>query len=645
MIRFSAGALVLLLSTGTGILLARAQDVDAPVIQKHLALIIANQDYDMDGALQTGPTDVPPPGFLKDLANPCGDADLFRQTLLKANWRPEEIVFAPCNQTAPQMRELLAEFRKKVVNSTDTIAIFYYSGHGAQFSDADTNHSFLFGVGAKLDLAALAKSFHNSPKNTSAIATEAIDLEELTGTLGLQIQNAVLIILDACRDNPLYGQIKDLENAPAIAALGAQLDFNGIVIAYSTPHGEFSGDGFKDHSIFTGALVTQLGPSKNLDSSLNSLRKAVDRAYRAAYPQRTKSQVPVVTGRFDGDWCLTQCPPPIHVVTRTFTDTIPASQLANGIKVFYTGPDLQQASFRKSVRPTITNAVAVQQTTPALRGQADPASQGLSALTQTIYDREAKKENFNTPAQAGMHFDVFWCDGGEGSDDREKRALDIASALGKEASALETASLPIIDSNGFQIKQSISSVRLRRLSAIANTGAGFRYTNDVVVYDEKNANETEWSKVISKLSGADLSHDGGSANTPNYMGIFICRAHNGEKDSKTLIYLQVPKENLKPSGHLLLKGLSHVVPSVEDAGGIETRSDGPLSTEIRFYNQEERDSVFATAKAMEQVLGKRVKVQFIPRLANEGTAGHMEIWLGRNDPALDKNALKAILPK
>jgi hypothetical protein len=35
--------------------------------------------------------------------------------------------------------------------------------------------------------------------------------------------------------------------------------------------------------------------------------------------------------------------------------------------------------------------------------------------------------------------------------------------------------------------------------------------------------------------------------------------------------------------------------------------------------EEEWGSVFATAKAMEQVLGKPVKVQFIPRLANSNT--------------------------
>jgi hypothetical protein len=656
---FAALALAVLLSLVTGPSTAHARDVDIPLTKKHLALIIANQDYNMDGVLQTGPADIPPPGFLKDLANPCRDAALFQQTLLNAHWQPEEITFASCNQTAPEMRKLIADFREKVANSTDTLAIFYYSGHGAQFSDADTDHGFLFGVGAKLDLVALAASWRNSPKNTSAMANEAVDLDELTGSLGFQTQNAVLIILDACRNNPLYGQINELQNAPSIAALGAPRDFNGIVIAYSTPHGEFSGDGFKDHSIFTAALVEELRPSKNLDSSLNSLRKAVDIAYRQAYPQRTKSQIPVVTGRFSADWCLTECPPQTPAATRAFTNTLPSRQSPTETEVPQTAPYIDQAplllsSFHTSLRSSAAHISlaatetsptnAIQQIAPTVQSRETPASQA-SGFTQTIYDRNANKQDFSLPAQPGMHFDVFWCDGGDGSADREKRALDIASALGKEASALETASLPITDSNGLQIKQSITSVRLRRLTTIANTGSGFRYSDDVIVYDKNDANEAAWTKVVSKLTDSDLNQDGGSANTPKYMSIFVCRAPKPEKQAKTLIYLQVPNDNLKSAGHLLLKDLSHLVPTVKDAGGIETRSDGPLSTEVRFYNDGERDSAFATAKAMEQVLGEPVKVQFIPRLANAGTIGHMEIWIGRTDPVLDKNALKAIPPK
>jgi len=656
-----SAALAVLLSLVTDPSTARAQDADIPLAEKHLALIIANQDYNMDGVLQTGPADIPPPGFLKDLANPCRDAALFRQTLLDAHWQPEEITFATCNQTAPEMRKLVSDFREKVVNSTNTLAIFYYSGHGAQFSDADTNHSFLFGVGAKVDLAALANSWRNSPKNTSAIANEAIDLDELIGSLGYQTQNAVLIILDACRNNPLYGQIDELENAPSIAALGAPRDFYGIVIAYSCPHGEFSGDGFKDHSIFTAALVEVLAPSKTLDKSLNSLRNAVEIAYRKAYPQRTKSQIPVVTGRFSGDsdWCLTECPPQTLAATRSFTNTSLSSQSLNETEVRQTAPDIDRdifvlSSFHTSLHASIAHISfaatenapknAIQQIAATVQSRETPASQA-SGFTQTIYDRNANKQDFSLPTQSGMHFDVFWCDGGDGSADREKRALDIASALGKEASALETASLPVTDSTGLQIKQSITSVRLRRLTTIANTGSGFRYSDDVIVYDKNDANEAVWSQFISKLSDSDLNQDGSSANTPKYISIFVCRAPKLEKKANTLIYLQVPNDNLKSLGHLLLKDLNRLVPTVKDAGGIETRSDGPLATEIRFYNEEERDSAFATAKAMEQVLGKPVKVQFIPRLANAGTIGHMEIWIGRTDPVLDKNALTAIRPK
>ena len=655
-IRFAALASAALVSSGISLPTACAQTGDFSLIEKHLALIVANQDYNQDGVLQTGPTDMPPPGFLKDLANPCRDAALFQQTLLNADWRPEEMIAAPCNQTAPEMRKLIADFRQKVVNSTNTLAIFYYSGHGAQFSDADTNHSFLFGVGAKLDLDALAASWRNSPKNTSAVANEAVDLEELTGSLGYQMQNAVLIILDACRNNPLYGQINEIENAPPIAALGAPRDFNGIVIAYSTPHGEFSGDGFGDHSIFTAALVEELHPSKNLDSSLNSLRKAVDVAYRKAYPQRTNSQIPVVTGRFSGDWCLTECPPQPPIAVRVSANTSPSSQSLDESEVVEAKPGVQRApsappsfhifthSDTAHILTVATRSApksALKQIAPTVQSR-EPQAPQASSLTRTIYDRDANKEDFSLPARSGMHFDVFWCDG-DGSEDREKRALDIASALRKEGSALETATLPITDSNGLQIKQSIRSIRLRRLTTFANTGPGFRYSDDVIVYDKNDPNEVTWSEVITKLSDSELRQEGSSASTPNYIGIFVCRAHMPEKATKNLIYLQVPNDNLKSSAHLLLKNLVRRVPSVKDAGGTETRSDGPLSTEVRFYNEEERDSAFATVKALEQVLGKSVKVQFIPQFGNAQTAGHIEIWLGKNVLVLDKNALKDAL--
>lgn len=636
MIRSAALALAVLFLLGNLLSVARAQDGDNPLIEKHLALIVANQEYDMDGILKTGPADMPPTGYLKDLANPCRDAALFQQTLLNAHWQPEEITLAPCDQTAPQMRQLIADFREKVANSTNTLAIFYFSGHGAQFSDADTNHSFLFGVDAKIDLNAVAESLRNSPRNTSAIANEAVDLDELTGSLGYQTQNAVLIIVDACRNNPLYGQISELENAPSITPLGATRDFSGIVIAYSTPHGEFSGDGFEGHSIFTTALVQELQPAKNLDSSLNALRRAVDIAYRRAYPQRTTSQVPVVTGRFSADWCLTQCAPQLPTATRALTNTVPSSRNLSEDEVRHVVPEVNLAT---SALPAASHILLA--TMATVQSQETPTPQG-PGFTTTIYDRAAGQQDFSVPVQSGMHFDVFWCDGGDGAVDRQKRAFDIASALGEEAFAIERAGLPFTDLHGFEIKQFITSVRLRRLTTNANSGLGFRYSDDVIVYDKNDANEAGWAKVISNLRDSDLNQDGRSVNTPRYMSIFVCRAPKPEQQSKTLIYLQVPNDNLKSAGHLLLKDLNRLVPTVKDDGGIETRSNGPLSTEVRFFTEEERDSAFATAKAVEQILGRPVKVQFMPRLANTSTPGHIEMWIGKNDSVLDKNALGAI---
>lgn len=617
---------------------AYAQNGTAPDV-KHMALIIGNGDYNLDGKLKTGPNDTPPPNYLVDLANPCRDATLFRDKLLAAHWRLDEIVFPACNLRTAEMRVLITDFRAKLSNSVNTVAIFYYSGHGAQFTSGDTSHSFLFGVGAKLDLVAVGNSLIHSPGNSSAIANEAVDLDELVRTIGRQTENAVLIILDACRDNPLYGQLAALDNAPAITALSSNSEeFTGIVIAYSTSAGHFSGDGFGSHSIYTSALSSLLDPPRNLDSVLNKLRTAVAREYKKAYPNRIGIQEPVTHGRFTGDWCVLACIPTpdlVPVAAQPLVTPIadrkgppegiivpPASAL---LRVSFQVPPVENSAGKLIVSGSLTPASQTQSTS------------GATPAIRTIYDASTSGEAQAIRSSSGMRFDVFWCDGGVGSDEREHRAAEIASALSHEAIARQLDAQPASSEAGLPAGQFIASVRLRRLTATANTASGYRYSDDWIVYDKNDVNELAWSNFASRAVGGSLKPYPDTAKTPEYISIFVCRAPEQQTNLKTVIYLQVPTNQLKQPGRILLEELTYQVPTVKSAGGIETRGDGPFHTEVRFYDEEERNNAFATANVLEKLLNRPVRVQFIPRLASASTLGHMEIWLGRSDPPLSEN--------
>jgi hypothetical protein len=623
---------------------ANAQYGIAPDV-KRMALIIANEDYDMDGKIKASPIDTPAPGYLKDLSNPCNDAKLFKDKLMAAHWRPDEIVFPACNVGTAEMRVLITNFRKKVSNSENTLAIFYYSGHGAQFTSSDTSHSFLFGVGAKLDLEAVNKSLIHSPGNTSAIATEAVDLAEVVRDIGRQTDNAVLVILDACRNNLLYGQLAGLDNAPAITSLSSNAEeFTGIVIAYSTSAGEFAGDGSGPHSIYTLALSSLLDPPRNLDSVLNKLRTVVAREYKKAYPNRLGIQEPVTHGRFTGDWCVFACKPTSDVVpVMARTTPTPLQHRSNPAEVSSVSltPHLRRVSFSLQPQSSRAQPVASSKSPAPPSDQSAPAIQTSQAI-RTVYEAGPADEAA-TVRKLGMHFDIFWCAGGAGADDRERRAAEIASALGREAGAHQEGEIGLGSDNALPANQFIASVRLRRLTAAANTSSGYRYYDDLVVYDQDDAGERAWSQVAARAGGGKLKPSADTSKTPGYISVFVCREPDKQTPPETTIYLQVPSDRQKQPARKFLEQLTNQVPTIKAAGGIETRSNGPLHTEVRFYDEEERNNAFATAKVMEQLLGRTVSVQFIPRLATSSTLGHMEIWLGKTDPPLSVN-LQGVIP-
>ena len=620
---------------------ARAENGTMPGV-KHLALILANADYDADGVIRASPTDQQTPGYLKDLANPCRDAAFFQSSLLAAKWRPEEIIAPPCNQTADQMRTAITAFRKKVADASDTVVIFYFSGHGAQFTSGDTSHSFMFGVGAKFDLKAIAASLHNAPGNTSFDATGAVDLHELTSTLGRQSDNAVLVILDACRDNPLYEEMGEIEAAPAITALSSNTEeYTGVVMAYATPAGQFSGDGFGQHSIYTQAFVSLLTPSRTLDSILNNVEGQVAADYLKAYPTRTGRQEPASRGRFSGDWCLWACPLAAPAARMALWTDLPVpSPVVTPLTLMRIaeqriGARLQLASLEVSPDPSAASATAPAPPLPTPRRAAAAASP-RSPTNRTLFDLEQSDPGLAVKAVDAMRFDLFWCDGDTDAAKLEKLATETGAMLAKEAGKrwqrAERGQLPQLEgSQGL-----ILSVRVRKISPFGNTAGGFRYTQNLVAYDAKRGDEREWASWIAQRAKSRILVSADDDNSPGYMSLAFCQGPAKAASPPTSLYLQVRNDSEKVQGAQLLNGLLATVPRLavpypqDVEGGIESRV-GPSQTELRYYYPDDRDNVFAAAAAVEKAFGHPVSIQFMPRLQTPKDIAHAEIWIGPNE--------------
>jgi Caspase domain len=602
--------------------LAQSNDLDpeqlgfSPDVKRY-ALIIANDDYDLDGQIHADPADRPTFKHLKDLKNPCSDGKLFRDKLISSKWQTSEIDFPGCNLTASQMRDSIRKFVQKIPSSENTLFILYFSGHGAQLHDGESIHSLIFGVKAQLDLAEVRKARINSPGAISMINDISVDIDDAFRGIGAQDRNAILVILDACRNNLVYDEIKNGDpNFPFASLSSSDLHFPGVVFAYPTTKGLFADDGFGAHSIFTESLASLLASDRRIDDVLNYVGKRVRDRYQKAYPGEGW-KLPEIKDRFNARWCVWACRP----------DSTPNPQNA--------------ASHASISLPPYASLVALQ--LPLLAtSTVSTAPPVMLPPTSSVYQSSIPETELTAP---GMSIDVFYCTDGPGAEMRAERAARLAGELATDARVDQVtgrSEKQIFDRAAWA---TIGSVRLRRLSQTSNTAFGFRYSGDVINVDANEKFEAAWAARLLDQYDPKLTQLVNKGRSPGYLSIAICSVPDDPARPPATLYLQVPTKALKRDGAALMVQLQTNISGVRSAEGVEVRNDGPDRTELRYYFPEDRDHVFAVASAIESQLDIQTRIQFLPKLANASLKGFIEIWFGKEEENLSKSLRRAISMK
>ena len=207
---------------------------------KRIALVIGNSAYQHTSLL----------------ANPANDADDIAAALSALGFE----VTKRQDLKKHEMDSTLGAFAGSLKGAE--IGLFYYAGHGLQVS----GHNYLVPVDAKLESA-------------SALDFEAVRLDVIQRIMENETQTNVLI-LDACRDNPLTRNLARSMGTRSGAigkGLAAQESGAGTIISYSTQPGNVALDGTgKRNSPFAEALVKHLpSEGKGLSSVLVNVRNDV----------------------------------------------------------------------------------------------------------------------------------------------------------------------------------------------------------------------------------------------------------------------------------------------------------------------------------------------------------------------------------
>ena len=199
------------------------------------------------------------------LPNPVGDGKLIAETLRGAGFS----VIEGSDLDKGGMTRLIDQFTEAAYDAD--IAVVFYAGHGLQVD----GRNYLIPIDAELEKAA-------------QLQTRTIPVEAVLAALPPDPAVGV-IILDACRDNPLARTLARALPVSRSTSIGAGLapvqtngqssNAGGLLIAYATDPGAVAYDGKDMHSPYTTALAHNLAtPGVEIQSALTRVRAEVSQS-------------------------------------------------------------------------------------------------------------------------------------------------------------------------------------------------------------------------------------------------------------------------------------------------------------------------------------------------------------------------------
>jgi hypothetical protein len=185
------------------------------------------------------------------------------------------------------MERLLRDFLRRA--QAARVALLFYAGHGMQVD----GRNYLIPVDAKLETA-------------TDLGFETVELDKVLSHLE-DASRATIIILDACRDNPLARRFALRLGPTRSTAVGSGLAAystlgTGTLIAFATAPGQVALDGEGANSPFTAGLV------KHMRTPGLELRQLLTRVRAEVAASTRNRQIPWDNSSLLGEVYLTQAP-------------------------------------------------------------------------------------------------------------------------------------------------------------------------------------------------------------------------------------------------------------------------------------------------------------------------------------------------
>ncbi|HSZ85109.1 MAG TPA: SUMF1/EgtB/PvdO family nonheme iron enzyme, partial [Puia sp.] len=173
------------------------------------------------------------------LKNPVNDAALIASDLRACHFQ----VIQKSNLDKRSMIKAIDSFSRKIRESPSAVALFYYSGHGLQHS----------GENYIIPLHSLIETDIDPDLE---IKNECVQIGDILNTMQRSGSAMNIIILDACRDDPMSRSWKRGIGEKGLAVMSSVSDNTFII--YSTSPGRVAEDGAGRNSVFTETFAKHI---------------------------------------------------------------------------------------------------------------------------------------------------------------------------------------------------------------------------------------------------------------------------------------------------------------------------------------------------------------------------------------------------
>jgi len=204
--------------------------------EERVALVIGNSSYKNIPAL----------------ANPNRDAALMESTLRQVGF---DVVTA-IDADRRTMGRAIRNFGKALRSAgKDAVGLIYFAGHGIQARGGN----YLIPIGATIE-------------DLADLEIEALSASDILAQLESAGNRLNLVILDACRNNPLKGDMRSMGRG--LARIKAA---SGTLVAFAAAPGQVASDGALGNSPYTAALAkAMVKPGLTVEQMFKQVRVSVE---------------------------------------------------------------------------------------------------------------------------------------------------------------------------------------------------------------------------------------------------------------------------------------------------------------------------------------------------------------------------------